>query len=481
MDLVIREKLQSLLDIALTDRAKLLAMQLTLQPVDTELLTKLNEDIRDIQFLLGTFEYEEESMVAAKEFINKYRESMAAISQPIARIFKGTITLTFGEVAENHKGMEKLGSMAKEGFNETDLRRAADYFSGRGYEAHIYDLRDILPAAIRGEAAWAAILVIRGGVKAFGVDPDKLYDEQKALDWDTMMFAYGKVLNKHARHNVCYADVPHEPDYERGCGRVVAFDHVPLLSTIRASLPDAIGEKAHDLLCEGNKYYDVTQCGIGWHGDSERKKVIAFRLGANMRIAYQWYKEGRPIGDRFVEVMKHGDMYIMSEKAVGWDWKRRTMLTLRHAAGCDKFLDAKEDICHAAGCDKFAKEDILEDVPKTGHPAATGKDATETVIEEKKTDPHKKWALKKPTTAAASEKAATAAAGSEMVLEDESEENILKYCKAVNVTRSKAEGGKIIYRCNVKPKKGSEYCGRHDDTCKIFPNLRRTETPSSKR
>jgi hypothetical protein len=31
-------------------------------------------------------------------------------------------------------------------------------------------------------------------------------------------------------------------------------------------------------------------------------------------------------------------MYVMSEKAVGFDWKKRIVPTLRHAAGCDKYI-----------------------------------------------------------------------------------------------------------------------------------------------
>ena len=151
-------------------------------------------------------------------------------------------------------------------------------------------------------------------------------------------FAYGKVMNKLARHNLCYADFAQEPDYESGRGRVVAYDSVPLLNRLRAGLREVLKEKGDDLKCEGNRYYDVKKCGIGWHGDSERKRVVAFRAGASMRIGYQWYKEGERIGARFTETMHHGDMYIMSEKAVGWDWKRRKVLTLRHAAGCDKFM-----------------------------------------------------------------------------------------------------------------------------------------------
>jgi hypothetical protein len=35
--------------------------------------------------------------------------------------------------------------------------------------------------------------------------------------------------------------------------------------------------------------------------------------------------------------LEHGDMYVMSEKTTGFDWKSKTKYTLRHAAGCDKY------------------------------------------------------------------------------------------------------------------------------------------------
>jgi alkylated DNA repair dioxygenase AlkB len=254
------------------------------------------------------------------------------------RVFDGTITLTFGDVAENHKGMQKLGVMAKDGFSEADLRSAGEYFVERGCDVTLHDLRGLLPESVREESEWAGILVIRGGMGALGVNADDLYEEQAVLDWDRKKFAYGKVMNKNARHNVCYADFAQEPDYERGRGRVVAYDSVPLLNRLRVGLSGVLKEKGEDLKCEGNRYYDVKACGIGWHGDSERKRVVAFRVGASMRIGYQWYKEGERVGERFVQVLNHGDMYIMSEKAVGWDWKRRKVLTLRHSAGCDKFM-----------------------------------------------------------------------------------------------------------------------------------------------
>ena len=97
--------------------------------------------------------------------------------------------------------------------------------------------------------------------------------------------------------------------------------------------------KLDNLICEGNKYYDLKKCGIGYHGDAERRKVICVSLGANnYPMQWVWFKNSKPQGEPFKVLLNHGDVYIMSEKAVGYDWKKRSKLTLRHAAGANKYL-----------------------------------------------------------------------------------------------------------------------------------------------
>eukprot|EP00455_Lapot_gusevi_P035037 TRINITY_DN3876_c0_g1_i9.p1 TRINITY_DN3876_c0_g1~~TRINITY_DN3876_c0_g1_i9.p1 ORF type:complete len:154 (+),score=6.93 TRINITY_DN3876_c0_g1_i9:377-838(+) len=150
----------------------------------------------------------------------------------------------------------------------------------------------------------------------------------------------GRVVNKLARYNLCYGNEAQEPDYEAKKGRVVAFRDVPLLNKIRINLPDFFGEKSENMLAELNYYYDTRKCGIGFHGDSERKRVIGLRIGAAMDMHWQWFCENRPIGTRAIIPLQGGDMYVMSEKAVGFDWKKRKTPTLRHATGA-KFVIIK--------------------------------------------------------------------------------------------------------------------------------------------
>jgi hypothetical protein len=100
--------------------------------------------------------------------------------------------------------------------------------------------------------------------------------------------------------------------------------------------------KADGLVCEGNLYDDPLRNGIGYHGDTERRKVIALRLGEEMPMHWQWYHRSKPVGEPFQFMLGGGDLYIMSEKAVGNDWRSSSLYTLRHAAGAERYTTPKK-------------------------------------------------------------------------------------------------------------------------------------------
>jgi hypothetical protein len=277
-------------------------------------------------------------------------------------------TLTYCDRAENHIGMEQIGKLASEGFSLKDLEIAQSLIGGDIIKLECIPVCDGEHAVDGGcnnedcrrkklcvedcvtcpclryeyKVEDAYILLIRKGVSNLGVDLDALNVEQSSLKPDTKAFMYGRVVNKHARGNLCFGDEGHEADYENKKGTVISYDEVPLTNKIRNKLEDIFGEKGKKLECEGNYYFDTSKCGIGFHGDAERRKVVAVRLGGSMCLHYQWFLEGKAIGKRIKFMLNHGDMYVMSDKAVGFDWKKKKIATLRHAAGANKFLVIKE-------------------------------------------------------------------------------------------------------------------------------------------
>ncbi len=252
------------------------------------------------------------------------------------------ITLTFGDMAENHVGMEQIGKIVEEGegFNLNDLKQIKNTFKNNKpkiYKLHQYskELKELnLPEAY--------VLIIPNGIETIlnqesEYTLENLSAEQTKLNWDVKAFMYGRVVNKSARYNLCFDKKGHTPDYENGKGRVVSYNKIPVTKVLIDNMEKYFGAKGKNLKGEGNYYYDKTKCGIGYHGDSERRKVIAFRIGSNLDIHYQWFIDGNAIGPNIQLPLNGGDIYVMSEKAVGTDWKKKTIYTLRHSTGNDKF------------------------------------------------------------------------------------------------------------------------------------------------
>lgn len=246
-----------------------------------------------------------------------------------------TYTITFGDVAENHARMQKIGTLHENGYSFEQMKHVEGILKGEGVECEMYALHQYWTG--QGEVEEAYLLVIRKGVQhILGTkDTTTLIEENDGLDMDKHALMKGRVVNKHARWNLCFAEEGQEPDYESGKGRVIAWKHIPLMQQIR----EKISEWTEDELLNGeaNYYYDISKCGIGFHGDGERRKVFAVRMGASMPLYYQWYQRSEAVGPRIKLELHDGDMYMMSAKAVGFDWLQKIKATLRHATGCDKF------------------------------------------------------------------------------------------------------------------------------------------------
>ena len=236
-------------------------------------------------------------------------------------------TITFGDVAENHARMQQIGTLHESGYSIEQMEMVQSKLDRLGLETEMVDLN--------GEIEAKVLIVRRGAQFILGEETDGLMAENDALTMDKKAFMKGRVVNKVARWNLCFADEDQEPSYEDGKGRIVAWKHIPKMAQIR----QVISEWTEDVLLNGeaNYYYDISKCGIGYHGDAERRKVFAVRMGASMPLFFQWFQRSLPIGDPIKLDLHDGDMYMMSEKAVGFDWLKKIVPTLRHSTGSSKF------------------------------------------------------------------------------------------------------------------------------------------------
>ena len=270
--------------------------------------------------------------------------------------FKGTMTLTFGEVAESHVGMQKIGKMDPKGFSYEEIKHAQKFFKAKGCTTLLIHLNDFLPSSCSDEyeeeqlkktkkdpksQAW--LLIVRNGLKCLTEDSKgkNIMTEMLMFEWDSKLYNERRkiVQNKLARHNLNFSDFKQEADFSHGKGTTISWNEVPLLENLKKSLIRAFGDAAKTLKCEGNLYYKVGKTGIGYHGDTERRKVIGVRLGRSMTIHYMWYYNDEPRGTNVSILLNEGDVYCMGEKTVGTDWRAapKKQYTLRHSAGAEMY------------------------------------------------------------------------------------------------------------------------------------------------
>lgn len=305
------------------------------------------------------------------------------MSSPKKREPKSAICVTCGEQSENHHGMAMQGDgLAARGFSVGRLRQVGSAFEAMGGVAELIDMKEM--AALTAEECEgvenAAVLVLRDGVdillgnvcraKIGELQPGEgwsdaecaaiasvmaekacakaMMKELTSFEWDKTYWDVrrGKELNKRARWNVCFGEGGQKADMELRKGTIVAYSDVPLLAAWKAEMQRLCGEEHWE--AEGNYYYDIRKCYIGYHGDAERKKVVAASLcteGEVRELNWNWFRDSKPFGKRIRLQLRSGDCYIMSEKATGYDWRKTVKIvekggekvrvrlaTLRHAA-----------------------------------------------------------------------------------------------------------------------------------------------------
>lgn len=123
--------------------------------------------------------------------------------------------------------------------------------------------------------------------------------------------------------------------------------------------------------------------------------MIGCNVGKTRYLSFRSFHKSRYYRDEVRIKLNHGDIYFMSEHAVGVNWKKNSLITYRHRAGSLRFLEKDDkdrnrrwELRDRKKAAKEAREAVP--TPKRKSPAPTAKrkappmvevtDYTETVI-----------------------------------------------------------------------------------------------------
>ena len=293
-------------------------------------------------------------------------------------------SLTCAPGGENNRGMEIIGRMPikGEGFTAQDIEGLGPYFERfmppkmdkvkqlcfpkvSVLDLNVLSMDDTVDDLCDEDQA--RVLILRDwAAKTMGAEAwtKEVFKELASRRWDAEYLdsnkyrteivdgieikVRGKRLNKLARTNLCFvAGREQEPAVYEGKGTIYDLKKLEALNRGVEKLKEQIAmglieigskTKVEINVVEGNRYYNLKKTGIGFHGDTERVVVICISIGCdNYPMRWQWFKAGMPVGEPIDVILNCGDVYIMSEKAVGAEWKKSSIYTLRHSAGAEKY------------------------------------------------------------------------------------------------------------------------------------------------
>jgi len=218
--------------------------------------------------------------------------------------FHEAVTVQFGEETDIIE--------PPQGLSHDDLQRAQRKFESAGCSCRFVHLHMLLPEMVRivqGSRVDAHILLVRGGARALmGSDQacNDLLSEQLKLHVD-------KGENLH---------------------RILLKDDQIKLNRLRSALPNFFPSGIESLTTDAYKYFEPNKNGFSYQGS---RQVICVNLGHSLKVDFHWFHQGNPEGKPFHASMDHGDIYILSTKAMGADWEKKGVYSVQHAMGAQKF------------------------------------------------------------------------------------------------------------------------------------------------
>lgn len=263
-----------------------------------------------------------------------------------------TLLIVDGAARETaRKGAEqRMGTPDGQGYSPTRLRELHARFPDT---TCLHELRKLCADP---RADDACVLVAR---LPHRVADETLVEMQSVVNYSEYAHRYGKKVKARSR-NVGFlgsTSAPEDPDVNAPAK--TAWADLPGCTRVRETL--------HALLEDGGaseavaiRYNNVDECGIRWHGDAERSKTLIARFGSNSArhpLFFMWYCNNVPISEPYAIPLAHGEVAIPSFKAVGSDYKRSSIPTLRHATGFLKTDGAVPQVSRKA--QKRARESAI--------------------------------------------------------------------------------------------------------------------------
>lgn len=257
-----------------------------------------------------------------------------------------SIRLLFSDVVSHGSGMEQFGIPVSSGFSNNELFLMSSILPPEKIELH--NLKSFLPQTFY-DIPDIFILVMKGFFINESNELIKILSSHEGSDnngyitgvnWDTQRFYNNKIVDNKLSHKLVFYDLnenykyPSSLDQKRGT--IYNYKKISVLNNLQKLLSSTMGA---GIGIEADLFYNLQECYIPMYQERIKRKNIGLILGSDFPLHFCWYHNQQQCSDFYTINLKHGDLYIMSDHAAGYQKESKTKLFLKHGMGYNNKLN----------------------------------------------------------------------------------------------------------------------------------------------
>ena len=260
-------------------------------------------------------------------------------------VFMPSFRLTFSDVVSHGQGMEQFGIPVSSGFNNNELCSMSSILPHEKIELHniksilpttLYDIPDIMVLIMRGFFNDEANNILKVLSSSENSDND---GNIVGLQWDTQRVKNGKIVENRLSNKLVFYDLmgnyKYPSDFSQNRGTIYNYKKIPALNNLHKVLFSTMGA---GMGIEADSFPNIQECYIPMAQEKIKRKNIGMILGSDFPLHFRWYHNQQSCSDLYTINLKHGDLYILSDDAAGYQKELKTKLYLKHGLGYNQKL-----------------------------------------------------------------------------------------------------------------------------------------------
>lgn len=252
--------------------------------------------------------------------------------------------LIFSDIVSHGPGMQQFGTPVSYGFSNEEMLQMLSMLPKDQTEMH--NLKNFLPNTLYNISD-TFVLIIKNFFNDDSNNILSVLSSSEASDnefitgvnWDKERIHNGKLVNNKLCNKLVFYDLNNDFKLPlslfQNIGTIYNYRKIPSLHKVQQIISSSMGT---GLFVEAENFYNLNECYVPMNQEKNKRKNVGLILGNDFPLHFCWYHNQQKCSDIYTINLRHGDLYILSDNAAGFNKESKTKLYLKHGFGYNQNL-----------------------------------------------------------------------------------------------------------------------------------------------